>query len=291
MFNKYAFLLFLCMSQWCFFANAQIVDPLDFFPHHEGDIWEYWRWDAPPEQNIITSDSLSADGKYYLETTMFGPVIVDTTSFEVFFRPDNHKWFRLDADSGTTFTVYAEIDSNGQGYRISGTIGEIYQDFIFGQLVTVKRFDYYLKGIGDPDSLWSHSYHLAMDFGLVLQEADLQPYDRLVKGAIINNVRWGDVTSINKLEIALPPDFVLHQNSPNPFNPTTIISYEIKNLTHVKLAIYDLLGREIQLLVDKTQLPGSYYIEFNAESLSSGMYVYRLATPGKSTSRRMLIIR
>ncbi len=88
--------------------------------------------------------------------------------------------------------------------------------------------------------------------------------------------------SDNKLDInlgnppPLPIDFVLYQNFPNPFNPDTKIAYSIPRDGYVKIKIYDLLGNEIQTLVDEVQQQNYYEVQFNADNLSSGVYFYQI---------------
>jgi len=74
----------------------------------------------------------------------------------------------------------------------------------------------------------------------------------------------------------LPNNFVLNQNFPNPFNPTTKITYSISRSNFVTVIIYDVLGREIKTLVHTFQEPNKYSIDFNANNLASGVYFYQL---------------
>ncbi len=93
----------------------------------------------------------------------------------------------------------------------------------------------------------------------------------------------GFVTSVNGGKEVNPPEkFALFQNYPNPFNPATSIKYNVPSLVNnlsslVNLSIYDVLGRKIATLVNKELTPGSYSVTFDAGSLSSGVYYYRLA--------------
>jgi hypothetical protein len=96
----------------------------------------------------------------------------------------------------------------------------------------------------------------------------------------------------------LPIDFRLEQNYPNPFNPVTTIKYSIPNVTlsgvegsQVKLKIYDVLGNEVATLVNEFRNAGSYEIDFNASSLSSGIYFYRLQTGSFVQTKKMVIIK
>jgi len=86
-------------------------------------------------------------------------------------------------------------------------------------------------------------------------------------------------------------DFVLEQNYPNPFNPTTTIRFELKQLGQTVLKIYDLLSREIVRLVDEELPTGSYKVTFDANSLPSGIYFYRLESSGLNEVRKMILLR
>jgi hypothetical protein len=76
--------------------------------------------------------------------------------------------------------------------------------------------------------------------------------------------------------VIVPEVYALHQNYPNPFNPTTSISYDIRQAGHVTLTVFDILGREVMTLVNQEQPAASYNVEFNASTLSNGIYFYQL---------------
>lgn len=94
-------------------------------------------------------------------------------------------------------------------------------------------------------------------------------------------------------EIQSPNRFILHQNYPNPFNPSTKIKFEISEFAFVTLKVYDLLGREIAVLVDEPKQPGVYEIEFDARKyeLSSGVYLYRLSLGSFSATKKFVYLR
>ncbi|MBN1999452.1 T9SS type A sorting domain-containing protein [candidate division KSB1 bacterium] len=86
--------------------------------------------------------------------------------------------------------------------------------------------------------------------------------------------------------------FVLGQNYPNPFNPTTNIVYSIPKSVHVKLKIFDLLGKEICTLVNEFKTRGSYFINFSASDMASGIYIYRLSLDGELVAvKRMVLLK
>ncbi|MCF8242239.1 MAG: T9SS type A sorting domain-containing protein [Melioribacteraceae bacterium] len=92
--------------------------------------------------------------------------------------------------------------------------------------------------------------------------------------------------------------FSLNQNYPNPFNPTTTIEFTIPTVgtsrdlsLRTKLVIYDLLGREIKTLLNKPMQPGKHSVEFNAEDLPSGLYIYQIKTGTINASKKMILIK
>ena len=89
----------------------------------------------------------------------------------------------------------------------------------------------------------------------------------------------------------IPVDFSLKQNYPNPFNPVTTIEYSIPVKTRIKLEVFDLLGRKVLTLVDQEQTAGKHKVNFNASYLSSGVYIYRLLSPGQILSKKMLLLK
>jgi hypothetical protein len=89
----------------------------------------------------------------------------------------------------------------------------------------------------------------------------------------------------------VPLDFALHQNFPNPFNPTTTISFDIPNRGRVRLKVYDALGREVDTVLDELRQPGKHNVQFDAKGLASGVYFYRLVLEGRSISKRMLLVK
>jgi hypothetical protein len=92
-------------------------------------------------------------------------------------------------------------------------------------------------------------------------------------------------TALDVEEVAaVPQEFALYQNYPNPFNPTTKVRYDIPMQSHVKVVIYDMLGRVVANLVDGMQLPGKYTTEWNPSGLGTGVYFLRIVAQGQDGS-------
>ncbi|MBA4311461.1 MAG: hypothetical protein C0417_02410 [Chlorobiaceae bacterium] len=88
-----------------------------------------------------------------------------------------------------------------------------------------------------------------------------------------------------------PVEIKLDQNYPNPFNPSTNFGFRIVDFGFVTLKIFDLLGREVATLVNETKQPGEYKVKWNAEGVSSGVYLYRLQVGGFSVTKKLLMVR
>jgi hypothetical protein len=88
-----------------------------------------------------------------------------------------------------------------------------------------------------------------------------------------------------------PAKFELNQNFPNPFNPSTVIGYRIAEQGQVLLKVYDVLGREVAVLVNEIKSAGYYRVNFDASRLSSGIYFYSLISGNKIVQKKMMLIK
>ncbi len=88
-----------------------------------------------------------------------------------------------------------------------------------------------------------------------------------------------------------PTQFSLEQNYPNPFNPTTVVSYQLPDVSNVTLVVYDVLGREVAVLVNERKPAGRYSVEFDGSKFATGMYVYRLSTGSRVECRKMVLLK
>ncbi len=102
---------------------------------------------------------------------------------------------------------------------------------------------------------------------------------------------YGTVTSVEDEIGVAPTEYFLEQNYPNPFNPTTKIKFAIVESNHVTLKIMNILGEEVAVLVDGYRNAGSYEVNFNATSLSSGTYIYSITSGNYSAVKKMLLIK
>ncbi len=105
-----------------------------------------------------------------------------------------------------------------------------------------------------------------------------------------SNGKCKTTTDVNEGE-QIPKKIELLQSYPNPFNPSTTIRYNLSKAGFVKLTVYDILGREVRVLVNAHQNPGQHNITFNADNLASGIYIYTLRTGDFFQSKKMILMK
>jgi hypothetical protein len=120
-------------------------------------------------------------------------------------------------------------------------------------------------------------------------------YDNLtpqnIQGAIVMHNRI-ILTKDSNEELSLAPvEFSLDQNYPNPFNPSTTINYSISEAGNVEMKVYDILGNQVATLVNEAKAPGNYSAVFDASSLASGIYIYKLSANNFLQTKKMILIK
>jgi len=127
------------------------------------------------------------------------------------------------------------------------------------------------------------------------QLASEYPNDQLIYDSklLLGETDIGNLKEVesNTITGTNPTEYKLFDNYPNPFNPSTVINYSVKDAGLVKVKIYDILGSEVAELINETKEAGYHSIEFNANNLPSGVYIYTLQVNGYSASRKMLLIK
>ena len=110
-------------------------------------------------------------------------------------------------------------------------------------------------------------------------------------GAILRYIPTG-ITSVSQHSPPrLPESLALSQNYPNPFNPSTTIKFELPRASEVNLTMFDILGREVSVLVNDRRNPGVYQVKFSGSNLASGVYFYRLSAGNFVQTRKLLLLR
>lgn len=113
-------------------------------------------------------------------------------------------------------------------------------------------------------------------------------YYRLKQVDLDGRIQYSNIAEV---VFDVPKDFVLHQNYPNPFNPSTTIKFAVPKSSLVNIKVYDLTGQEVSVLVNEVKEAGTYEIKFDARSLASGIYLYRMTAENFSSVRKLNILK
>jgi hypothetical protein len=159
---------------------------------------------------------------------------------------------------------------------------------------------------GDPAGYAKTIHNSTINSGPMVQNLDGYDFDPLnyyqytaddsqsVDSIVMANAGAGilNISDIRGSEhLARPPQWILHQNYPNPFNTMTAIEFIVAEISPVKLEVYDILGEKIETLLKGTRPAGRYTIRFDGSLLVSGVYFYRLISPGQVLTRKMILVR
>jgi hypothetical protein len=182
-----------------------------------------------------------------------------------------NNWVLKLADSSSIFTSLFFVDQN-TGFVVgthSGTLGKTTDA---GESWRISR-DVIFAG------MWS-VYFADANTGVAVGE-----------NYIIRTTNGGEPIGIKPIGTEIPNEFKLYQNYPNPFNPNSKIKFQISKSSIVTLKVYDVLGKEIQTLVNEKLSPGTYEVTFNGSNLPSGVYFYRLTAVDFNETKKLILLK
>jgi len=233
---------------------------------------------------------------YWIKLTGAGQIIIP----ETLAKGETLEWFPEDwgrivitDNSGRSYKLYAVSDKNSidlSAYELPPAPPERMFDIRYSSGKIAEDINSSLKTI----DFQGVTYPLTVK----VEGMDIRLMDE--SGKIMNvNLKDGedvvisDVT-IDRLMVSgelLPTVYALEQNYPNPFNPTTVISWQSPVGSRQTIKIYDILGNEVATLIDEYREAGKYEVEFNAASLSSGIYFYHLKAGQFSETKKMVLLK
>lgn len=163
---------------------------------------------------------------------------------------------------------------------------------IQAQIGDLSMTDFWQLSPNPSLNYWGVRYEYGMEYGNYwMQVASKRFLCDFSTGSVLG------VTNVREDQVSLVTDYALNQNYPNPFNPSTSIGFQVKDPGFVRLGVYDILGREVAQLVNQSMTPGHYTATWNAASVSSGVYVYRLSVVDAAgrelyaNARRMVLVK
>ena len=283
--KTYFAFLFICISTQSF---AQSLFPsYGFYPLQVGNLWQYQSPDSSFGlwETKIIGDSTLPNGKTY--------AIFSGTFFETsLIRQDSSKVYAIDFTDSSEFVLFdfaaSRKDTISHHMRGSRTIVFESRSTIISTGHTYWVF-FDLQGTG-PTSYVFFDWIITDSLGLVT--VTMEPgVSYHLTGAIINGTTIGTIMNVHTKNVQIPVVPILYQNYPNPFNPETNFRFILPVAEYVTLRIYDVLGREKTTLIEDRLTPGEHSISWNARTLPSGMYFYRLKTATFTQTKKLLLLK
>ncbi len=258
------------------------------------DRGETWEWmDIDPGRTGPDVDCL------VMSPAGFSPsVIYASGGGNVYKSPDiGESWSRTDYNIPFSFPYRADpvvlaVDPNDPGVVYAGTV--------LWRLLTEPTFHSELYRTTDGGDTWvQKDIGLPEVFitGIVIDPRDSDVYVSLSPGGVFKSTDGGDTwQTLVAVEdgpgnLSIPIAYYLSQNYPNPFNPSTKIRFGLPREAHVVLKVYNVVGEQVQILLDERKQAGVYDVRFHARGLPSGIYFYRLQAGEFVETKKLLLIR
>ncbi len=217
-------------------------------------------WQFNAGSAVYSTPALSADGSIY-----FGSM---NGNFYSLSSNGNQKWVLRTGNP----IIAPTLITNSNLVMIGDTLGKLYVLKIPDDSLLTKLNK---RGFSSSASIINESYEWGTFKG--------------------NNQRTGyrnsTITDVENKTQSIPRQFSLKQNYPNPFNPATTINYSVPKSSLVIIKVYDILGREVETLLNETKRAGNYSLEFNAGKLSSGVYFYRMQAGSFAAVKKLILMK
>jgi hypothetical protein len=256
----------------------------------------------------IISDTIINGNKYYVfhKSTMFESIFPTPSidaGFTFYERSDSTKIYRFDMASQSEVIIIDFLDTLTTSYpQLSSDYAQI-----SGKSDSFSIFNEYSKFIqvnfaypkpADLNSNYFYGMGYLSYFGHYLYSSycpSVYSYNVTLSGALIDNVVYGDtsldVTDVSGCPKQIPTSVQLFPNYPNPFNPSTNISFYLPSKSFTLLKIYDLLGKELATIVSEELQAGNHSRQWNALGLPNGIYFYRLKVGSFVETRKLILLK
>ena len=251
---------------------VEVKNNVFYMPKEVTDLWTEWNQTHTGDDSLYTPDWMNARTLNMFSDKEHWPGFVEENNL-----------IGVDPGFGASF---ANVLDNANGDLGVGLLD--YITLLRGGTISSEEWGY-KKQLPTSD-YWIPAWPLP-------ESQDMQYTNSTVKngstdGLPIGDPNWfGGITDIEDVADQVPTEFVLQQNYPNPFNPTTNIMFSIPQNEIVKIKVFNILGQEVQELVNKQMSAGLHKVEFDASHLTSGVYIYSIQAGHFSSTKKMLLIK
>jgi len=238
--------------------NNPGVAGITFWGYYQDDVWN-----SHPDTYLIKSDGRGRPALDWLKTYIYLPLIPEQVS-------------PVTAGGVQRNTIFVwKSSKTADSYTLQVSTTNRFSSFVVDTTVTDTIFQ--------VDSLSAGTrYYWRVCASNSYGQGDFSAAASFTTGS--------SVVSVDE-ENYSPYEFDLAQNYPNPFNPSTFISYSVPNACEVSLKVYDVLGKEVSILVDAVQQQGEYIVKFNAGMLPSGVYFYKLQAGNNVAVKKFMLLK
>lgn len=278
-----------------FFANinsvyiiSQINDAVSYFPLKPGNKWVYSFYSTQFGQSgrfsrQVTSTNIYNGHIYYSYGGYYQRIDSLTANRYYYSSSNGCQWSPFDRMGDSLSAALNDTIKYdcGANYKVCSDTN---LRELFGTFRRTKNF-----------RLGNNGIIFARNFGIMelyTQSGNIFYVEHL-RGCIIDGVVYGDTSlvGLNQISSEVPENYSLSQNYPNPFNPLTYIDFRIADFGFVKLTVFDVIGKEVEILLNRDLQPGSYKVDWDASAYPSGVYYYKLETEDYSETKKMVLIK
>lgn len=267
--------------------KSQEITPLDFFPYHVGDIWQYIEYPS----GIFQSGGITR-----IDT-------IDTNTHLVFYENNEIPSIKVILDSAI---IFADSASWFPWYKLMYPVGAIwvrdtttswwvhfktqYIAEVFDENKDVREYHIYeFIPPGDTNGLPGQVDYLVKGIGRY--RITWEGGEKVLSGCIINGVQYGTIVSVENGNDNLQPSKYVLDNFPNPFNGQTTIHYFIPSASRIAIGIYDILGNEIEKIFEGEKIAGHHYQTWEPKNESSGLYFVVMKTSKSQLIHKVLLLK
>lgn len=291
-------------------TNDVLVDTSDYFPLQNGNLWDFISNNISGQDYLswkVIGDTLMPNGlsyKYLLQKWNY------TAAYEYYFRQDSIEIYQYYGDSIACLdrefkfldfflsdsSLWSICRDNGSGEGNARGIASTYLDYSYYNFlqrpIETKRFeDIYING---TDTLWTPGDgSIPMWFAKGIGPVRIFKFsdgDYWLKGALINGQQFGTLVSVED-EINIIPSTFKILAYPNPFNNTVNFNISLTENGMTEIYLFNILGEMVSTILSDYKSSGSYNIQFNADKLTSGIYLVVLRQGSNNTTQKIVLLK
>ncbi len=268
-----------CKKAGTWYVQGRAYVTEDFTGRH--DYWMYTSFTL--DFNVVDTNHYAISSAYITGPTSINLNQNYTWNAEAspsnVYTPLSYQWWYENlggASPASSLSISPDLPGTGTWYKIGTNSSSLTTSFSANSAIYCVVTD------GQGNSATSNTLTLTVNLSRIAKTDDTAIAN---KGLVNESVNIGSQAE----DETIPTKYSLSDNYPNPFNPSTVIQYELPNNGFVSLKVYDILGDIIETLVNQYQAKGRYSIKFNANNLSSGIYLYRLQSGSFIATKKMLL--